>query len=96
MQPLLLLFLRLMMRLCPSQCYVLGPASAPKKSSRRFDPRSRSKLVVVLPLLGWLEIDAETLPTEFLARCGACHIERGSPPRSASGGQPDRQRVDRQ
>lgn len=95
MQPLLLLFMRLVIHICPSKCYVLGPASALKRSGRKFNPHSPSKLVVALPLLGWLEIDAETLPTEFLARCGSSQLERGSPPRSASGRHPDRQRANR-
>jgi len=53
----LLFVVRLLMALCPGQVEILEALRVPSRGTSARQPRASKTKVIVLPWLGWLEID---------------------------------------
>lgn len=64
----LLFVIRLLMALCPGQVEILEALRVPSRGTAARLPRASRTKVIVLPWLGWLEIDTNN-PSLFSSEC---------------------------
>lgn len=75
----LLFVIRLLLAVCPFKVEILSPVRARTKTGSRRASSQRETAVVHLPLLGWLEIDADLLPRDAWERARQGSSKRAGP-----------------